>query len=780
MSRFIVTSGSDFRPFSYDELMKPVQASAEAHAAAADAYDQLSMETEALGRYISQNEGDVEARALYDNYVKKLGDLQNNLWGNGFTARTRRDLSSARAAYAGDIQRLKDAITARQERSKEYWDARHKNPDLVVGFDPGIGGLDNYLNDSEYGRNWYSYSGNQFASEVGAEAKARASELLSSYVGKSDVPGYLEYIQRNGFTNQQVNNAGVLAQQILSGQVSPNDPNIDPIEGLLANTLISRLQATGAMPGQNLSAEEFGRMFNYGMLGLTQGIGEVNQKLIDNKEWDELQARRRIALQHPSTSPSPTSGPGYSIDSTSTYIENPDFAKLNRQYGRYVHDYNESPIVYMNNGQLDALTSEADGERLLDSMGRASIQEEFGVDPQLSFNRRGKNAVTTQFVLPNGNKIDVRYVKMSAGQQRDYAAKPYVVNQDGFDYTPIAVEQFVDGHWIIDEDKTDEFNRRNKDYQIQRQRLLDENKKNSDFDLDKIALTGKSKQKYYKNNNIPSYVPVEYARDVANAMNIQGNVTPAYIAHQSMGDALEHYSGQIETRYAKIRANAGKDGIGKASPEAFYQVLPGGRGYSKSGETNDAVIFGTKGTGKNEKVEYKIREASVTPEDIYRFNKVRIITGNGKVWGIDPLYLGDAVNSVFDILRGRNAVVWDRATKQYKSINVDDEHGLLHYLELPLSDPARVSVMSPEEQQKWYDTAYEYLGAYNMPFSIPDMRTGEYIPVGPIQILTDETLQGALRNSITGMLNTVMSQPRDWAVQERMKTTEKAKPYLGR
>ena len=53
MSRFIVTSGSDFRPFSYDELIKPVRASAEAHAAIADAYDQLSMETAALGNYIS-------------------------------------------------------------------------------------------------------------------------------------------------------------------------------------------------------------------------------------------------------------------------------------------------------------------------------------------------------------------------------------------------------------------------------------------------------------------------------------------------------------------------------------------------------------------------------------------------------------------------------------------------------------------------------------------------------------------------------------------------------
>ena len=285
MSRFIVTSGSDFRPFSYDELMKPVQASAEAHAAAADAYDQLSMETEALGRYISQNDDDAEARALYDNYVKKLGDLQNNLWSNGFTARTRRDLSSARSAYANDITRLKSAIEARQERSKEYWDARHKNPDLVTGFDPRIGGLDNYLRDSEYGRDWYSYSGTQFANEVGAEAKARAAELFDLYTDKANAPGYLMQIQQQGFTNAEVDGAGRIANDILAGKYGLEDVKDSP-EKILAGVLVSRLASTGAVSGQNISPEEYNRLFNYGRLGLSQGVGEVNKKLLADKQWE--------------------------------------------------------------------------------------------------------------------------------------------------------------------------------------------------------------------------------------------------------------------------------------------------------------------------------------------------------------------------------------------------------------------------------------------------------------------------------------------------------------
>ena len=72
MPRYLVTSGSHFTPFSYDELAKPIMQVQEAHNAAQDAYDTLSLETNALGRYISDNPGDSKAKALYDNYINKL------------------------------------------------------------------------------------------------------------------------------------------------------------------------------------------------------------------------------------------------------------------------------------------------------------------------------------------------------------------------------------------------------------------------------------------------------------------------------------------------------------------------------------------------------------------------------------------------------------------------------------------------------------------------------------------------------------------------------------
>ena len=110
MAKYLVTSGSSFEPFTYYQLVKPIAQMAEAHRSAQDAYDTITTESEALRRYIEQEPNDSAARSMYNNYMNRLNSLQQNLWDNGYTAQTRRDLSAARAGYASDITRLGTAV----------------------------------------------------------------------------------------------------------------------------------------------------------------------------------------------------------------------------------------------------------------------------------------------------------------------------------------------------------------------------------------------------------------------------------------------------------------------------------------------------------------------------------------------------------------------------------------------------------------------------------------------------------------------------------------------
>lgn len=299
MPKFLVTSGSYFQPFTYDELSKPVVQTVEAHNAAQDAYDQLSMETSALGRYITENPDDVNAKRMYDSYLARLNSLQDNLWNNGYNAATRRDLASARAGYASDITRLQAAIKARQERSQEYWKTRHEHPDMIMGRDPGESGLDNYLFNDLYGRDYYSYSGNDFAKMVGAEASARASEMLNDPQVKKNpmLVGYLQMIERDGFTNKQVDDAYAAVRKAVAGDMS-GVANLDFATGILANVLMSNLESSGAKG--NVSQDEFNRLLDYGKIGLSQAVGKTKVSTVADLQWAEQQkiARENERYQH--------------------------------------------------------------------------------------------------------------------------------------------------------------------------------------------------------------------------------------------------------------------------------------------------------------------------------------------------------------------------------------------------------------------------------------------------------------------------------------------------
>lgn len=769
MSRYIVTSDSYFRPFSYDEMVKPLQQMTDAHNAAADAYDQLSLETEALRNYISENEDDKQAKAMYDNYINKLHTLQDNLWNRGYNTGTRRDLSAARAAYASDITRLQKAVQTRQERSKEYWDARHKNPELVTGFDPGMSGLDNYLSDDRYGQNWFSYSGTQFANEVASEAKARANELLSSVVAGSEAPGYLRYIQKNGFTNQQVNDAGVLASRALSGDVDL-DTLPDSAEKLLASVLVSRLQSTGANPsaGGNLSSSEYGRLFNYGMLGLSQGVGEMNEKMIDDKVWEQQQKYALAAYQHSLSNPAPTTTQnGYALDGTPIYTENPDYDEKNTFYNKNVHNYSESPLIVTANGVQSIIENEDQANALFEKLGKSEIERKYGIDPESQI--RGRHAaedkrIEVERTLSDGRKVLLRYVPMTNKQKKDYASDVFMREDDGYKYEPVAVEQRINGEWKINDEMTKRFNRDNRSYQQRRDAIKIVDKDGKKVELDKIALVGETKKAIYKKGDINANVPTQFAQAVYDIKNRQGTITPAIIADSSMPQAvLDYYTGKFQEKYAG--QNLGK-GIDKSSRFAFYIPKEGGIGYEEKGETTPDAMFNSKGSNDNKSVDYGIVAIGATPEDVYNYGKIRVTTNKGKVRGVDPEYAGNYIAGTFDAMRAPIT---------------QDEKGIIHYMMLPISDPERVAMMSLAEQQQWVNVVGSALRQY-MDFNVRDASGNVIGTVGPQQILTNNQYLDALRNNVIRYMNTQFSLPRDFINQNHMQVTgessTKASPYV--
>lgn len=272
MPRFIVTTGSKYDPFTYDELAKPLMQMQEAQNASIESYEKLASDTAALERYITDNPEDSEAKAMYDNYTKNLQTLTDNLYNTGYNSDRRRELARAREGFNQDITRIATAIKDRQDRGLEYRKMKREHPEMILGKDPSTGGLNDYLRNPLYGTDYYSYSGTQFSQEVLAEAKARAAELMEDprIIKDPKLKGYLTQIIDETFNNKQVDDAYAAARSYYNGK--DISANLDPTSKVLYDTLVTQMEHTGAPKAygeQRLTGDELIRLLDYGRIGLS-------------------------------------------------------------------------------------------------------------------------------------------------------------------------------------------------------------------------------------------------------------------------------------------------------------------------------------------------------------------------------------------------------------------------------------------------------------------------------------------------------------------------------
>lgn len=610
MPRYLTTQGSLFDPFSYEELARPIRNMAEIHRQTQDAYDTLSMETEALRNYITDNPDDSKAKAMYDNYISSLDTLQNNLWNNGYNAQTRRDLARARAGYASDITRIQKAITDRQERSKEYWDTWHQHPDQVRGADPGLSGLDNYLGNDLYGRDYYSYSGNQFSQDIAAEAKARRAEIMRDpkILTAGKVPGYITRLIERGFTNQEVDTAyQAVRAALFSGEngeigLESLDPVITALDQLndnsaiLARVLVTNLESTGALG--NLDRDQMARLLDYGRIGLSAAIGDP-----EIKDFDDLYFRQNLQLdtyrrqkdmdRAYAALDEPPVGSGYIMDRGYNRLVSSNAAKMSEFVGKkftdaFTGDDGNPTTVYLKklDGSVAHATDAASmGVQLYDTQGRRYMAASIpGFDVALpAFDSKysqesaqvSDDGMFRTASLANINDDELKAQIRAAGYNR---------NSDAI------VLQSVDGKWTFNEDATYNFNATKQAHEAEMQKIRELNKIDGNKDIDKYAMSPTELQQVKKKHGLEGVsdadVPVALRRMAVDELVIAPTIVGPT---DEEDDKRERFARQIDNFYGSFSAQGL---LGKSSQGIFYKITDGS-GYStaQEGESDIAAVF---------------------------------------------------------------------------------------------------------------------------------------------------------------------------------------------
>lgn len=742
MAKYIVTSGSYFEPFSYEELAQPLVQQTEAHLGAADAYDELEMNTQALKNYISNNPDDRKAKKLYDSYMTKLTALQNDLWENGYSANTRRMLRDARSGYSRDITRLAKAVETRQTRSGEYWALRRNNPDLVTGTDPGIAGLDNYLDDDLFGQNWYSYSGNKFTSEVAAEAQALANEFMSDYEGRIDVyrdprmPGYLTQIIQPGFTNSDVDDAIRLTQEA----VRNNTWNVSDStrSGALANVLLRRLQSTGAYG--NVSAEEFDRLIGYGAAGLKSAINEPRTQVLQDLQWALDHENSKHKSEDPEGPEDPEDpedpGAGYALASFPIDIQSDDEGLMEKASKEFENAYKNGPVVLRDpyDSKLKPLSN---WEEAMDYIyyppTRNAIKERYGIDiamPIEDWLGRSKQKFTYKDNAGNDRHGEL---KLADGQV-------------------VVRYQNPNGEYEIDKNLTQTIHDAKSQYD---QWLIDLKNANPNVNFNDIAMSPGKEKKFIKSQGIDADISFKDYRSIINAKSKNGTYTGAYLidGSDSMDPMRETYAKTIENVY--YTNNKGKDTLRNYR---FYKINDDNASFDSKGTTGSIEnVFALNSDGS---ISYKsLLSIYAVAEDLLGSEpRIRINTTKGK-WAVHPSMLGQDVYDVLYQKPSRTDIIGEDVDSNGREYTPVDK---VKNAMLPLTDPNAVLKWSDAQQAEYMKRLINMTGVT------------EFAYITPKDIVRNNQLQDVLRSYIDGYVNAVLANPRDTRNLKRFRTDSKA------
>lgn len=165
-----ITINSEFRPFTYDELTKPLNDYTEAYNKVEEQYATLAQQTEAW-KNIATQENSPEAYAMYKKYSEELNDVVED-FSRGMTIQNRGKLTGLKSRYASEIVPIAQAYDA-YTKANAYRDTIKGQDDTAVFNIDRYNSLDAFL----YGQS----ADNTFISGKNLQTNIATQILSDSY-----------------------------------------------------------------------------------------------------------------------------------------------------------------------------------------------------------------------------------------------------------------------------------------------------------------------------------------------------------------------------------------------------------------------------------------------------------------------------------------------------------------------------------------------------------------------------------------------------------------------
>ena len=264
MANYSLVINSQFKPFSYQEMLAPTLMATQAHQELENQYGELATKA-SVWEEMANEQTDPYAYKMYKTYANDLEEQAGQLAREGLNAASRRDMLNMRARYSKEITPIEQAYTARQKQAEEQQRALLQDPTLMLSRRASTTSLDDYIRNPQLA--YEAYSGKLITAQAASAASALAKEMQEkprkwrSILGNS----YYETMMQKGFSSQAVL------------QAIQDNPNAAP---QLTRIIEDAINSSGVRNWGDQAT--IARAIDYAKQGLWSAVGETQYQTLDN------------------------------------------------------------------------------------------------------------------------------------------------------------------------------------------------------------------------------------------------------------------------------------------------------------------------------------------------------------------------------------------------------------------------------------------------------------------------------------------------------------------
>lgn len=224
-----LTINSTFKPYTFDELLKPVQLYGEEYARQEATLGELQTKAD-MWKNIVNETNDPKAYKMYESYMQGIDDITNSLM-EGLSPTTRKGVLDMTKRYASEIVPIEQAYTRRQELIDEQRKALANDDSLLFSTDASLLSLDTLIDNPA--TSYVSASMNKAHKALADDAKALQDAIRNNPDEWKPIldDQYYERVSTYGFTEQEVYDAIM------------RNPNANPILTNLLDQHMSKFNA---------------------------------------------------------------------------------------------------------------------------------------------------------------------------------------------------------------------------------------------------------------------------------------------------------------------------------------------------------------------------------------------------------------------------------------------------------------------------------------------------------------------------------------------------------